>query len=175
MDSDKKLQIILLNEIKAIPLGNSPAGIPSAYFFQKVNNINTSIRQGEFEALKSIYESISAREKLQYSQGLVDYNLKLLIDQGCVEGFVTGGAVSESIVVIRLTQKGHDKLSEETKCFISRVLSEMRKDAPLTIAKEINKRAVRGIVFFAVSGVSILGIVNSFPHIKEFIAHLIEN
>lgn len=148
MKRNARLQRLLLREIESIPIA-SGSKLHSRYFFEKLNNIPSSINQGEFGKINSTLIAIAARERLEFTQSDIDYNLRLLSDQGCVEIWVERSQDSDCIYVRRLTQAGHARLAEMRNP-LRKIASVLRNKLADVLLSEVARLilALIGIAWF---------------------------
>jgi hypothetical protein len=166
MKREQALADTLLDEIESMPIGNGEP-VQSQYFFFRLNNIPAEPDPGEYAAIESALTAIRQSERLTYSHAVITYHLRLLLEDGLVNGRLIETYDGTRISVNGLTAQGHAYLDERRKKAegpLEKALKAVKANAPEWVARILVASAVKWVL-----GIAGVFAASQIPVVKHFL------
>jgi hypothetical protein len=166
MKKDQSLIDRLLEEVESSPIGNG-GSLTTQYFFFKLNNISNECNPGEFSGMQSALTAARQNKQLSFSQGLITYHLKLLLEEGLIGGQLVETYEGACVAVGGLTAKGHAYLEERRKNkggLLLKVLKSLKVNAPEWVARLLVTKSLEWALW--VAG---LFVASQIPPVKHYL------
>jgi hypothetical protein len=166
MKKEQTLINTLLDEIESMPIGNG-GSVPAQYFFLKLNNISSESNPGHFAAIESALTAVRQHESLAFTQEIITYHLRLLLEEGLISAELSETYDGTIIAVKGLTAKGHDYLGErrnKKEGPLLEALKASKANAPEWVARSLITDGLKWIL-----GVVGIFTTSQIPAVKQFL------